>query len=208
MTDTQTSTTAIPAFHPERALLALREMAAQARAAGVPVPPDVVALGRWLRDIVAKQQRQGEVMLSSAQRAHLFTNGVCPACGQNTLDHRHTLTRPIAEGLLRLYHAGGGPAKISSLMSSRSMLDNFQKLRYWGLAEQSYDMEGRRMDGQWHVTALGASFCQGEAAVYRRVWTYLGSFLEFDEGGGRVCIHELHPGYLDRSHYSDAARPH
>lgn len=198
----------VPAFHPERALLALRELAAQARASHVPVPVEVVALGRWLRDIVAKQQRQAEGALSSSQRPHLFTQGVCPACGQNTLDHRHTLTRPIAEGLLRLFHAGGGPAKISDLMSSRSMLDNFQKLRYWGLVEQSRDADGRRLDGQWNITPLGEQFCLGEVAVFRRVWTYLGTFLEHDESSGRVRISELQPGYLDRSQYSNAARPH
>lgn len=190
----------------QAALDALRFLVRQARGRSLVVAPEVIQLGHWVRWITEQQGERG--VSRSGQRPHGTTGGVCPACSQNTLDHRHTLTKPIANGLLRVFYAGGGPVRISELMTNRSMLDNFQKLRYWGLAEQAPGPDGGRTEGYWRTTGLGDQFCRAEVRVPRRVWTYQGDFLEFDDEDDLVRIDALQPGYLNRDDYADAARSH
>lgn len=173
---------------------------------GIPTPPNVIQLGRYLRWLVEEQAERQRV--SPQQRPHQSTQGVCPACGQNTLDHRHSLTKPLGEALLRVYYAGGGPLRISRLISGRSKLDNFQKLRYWGLAEQVAAPDGTRTDGYWQTTERGNLFCRRELKVPRRVWTYQGEFLEYDQEDDLVDIGELQPGFLNRDDYAAVMQPH
>jgi hypothetical protein len=89
-------------------------------------------------------------------------------------------------------------------------VDNFQKLRYWGLVEKVHREDGTRVAGVWRVTREGYGFLAG-GRVYRAVWTYRGEFeCADDEDGNRVwtvAARDVSPFYEQRPEYAKRARP-
>lgn len=172
----------------------------QAQRVGIDVPAKAQMLEQWLEWVT--DPRDGKP-LPHSQRPHGFTSGVCPVCSRKTVDHRHTLSDTLIDGLLRLYHAGRGPERISELLSGRSTLDNFQKLRYWDLVAQTKGPDGKRSNGYWETTDLGDRFCRGEVQLPLRLWTYQGEFVEFDANAKLVGIQELQPNYREAHRFQD-----
>ena len=106
--------------------------------------------------------------------------------------------------------AAGGEASLADLGLTRNQVDNFQKLRYWGLVEKVHREDGTRVAGVWRVTREGYAFLSGRR-VYRAVWTYRGEFeCADDEDGFRVptvAARDVSPFYVQRAVYAERARP-
>jgi hypothetical protein len=133
----------------------------------------------------------------------------CPTCGAKIVRYRHTMNRGLVGGLVALAEAGG-EASLADLGLTRNQVDNFQKLRYWGLVEKVHRDDGTRVAGVWRVTREGYKFLAG-GRVYRAVWTYRGEFeCADDEDGWRVptvSARSVAPGYQYREEYARRALP-
>lgn len=129
----------------------------------------------------------------------------CDHCGASMMEHRHNLSRAMAEGLKRLYEFGA-PVNIKHLQLTRNQWDNFQKLRYWGLVEKSYDPTGKRIGGYWQITDKGKEFLSGKISLPKISWTYRGEFVRSD--GQNIHISEVDINYKTRPEYAEESRPH
>lgn len=127
----------------------------------------------------------------------------CPMCGASTLEHQHSLSRALVEGLVKLAEAGGGPLNLRDLGLTRNQWDNFQKLRYFELVRQ-VTIDGKRKRGVWEITADGWSFLGGRA-VPRTVWTFRGEPTRRSDD--TVTITTTLPGYQLREDWAQAALP-
>lgn len=127
----------------------------------------------------------------------------CPACGAKTVEYRHRLGRALATGLVRLAESGGGPVNLKDLDLTRNQWDNFQKLRYFGLAEQVHREDGTRVAGVWQITAKGRSFLDGDQRMAEYIWTYRGTAVRSE--GNPVGIGDLAAGYEQREDYAASA---
>jgi hypothetical protein len=85
----------------------------------------------------------------------------CPTCGAKIVRYRHTMNRGLVGGLVALAEAGG-EASLADLGLTRNQVDNFQKLRYWGLVEKVHRDDGTRVAGVWRVTLAGYRFLVGD----------------------------------------------
>ena len=134
---------------------------------------------------------------------------LCPTCGAKIVRYRHTMNKALVTGLATLA-AAGGEASLADLGLTRNQVDNFQKLRYWGLVEKVHREDGTRVAGVWRVTREGYAFLSGRR-VYRAVWTYRGEFeCADDEDGFRVptvAARDVSPFYVQRAEYAERARP-
>lgn len=129
---------------------------------------------------------------------------VCKECGASMMEHRHTLSKAMAEGLRRISEKS--PTNLKHLGLTRNQWDNFQKLRYWGLVEKHIRDDGKRIGGAWKITPLGRAFLSGEVIVPKTVWTYRGEFVRHESEG--VDIKSLLDGYKTRPEYAEEAVPH
>lgn len=127
----------------------------------------------------------------------------CSACGAKTVEYRHRLGGALGTGLVRLAHAGGGPVNLKDLGLTRNQWDNFQKLRYFGLAEQVHREDGTRVAGVWRITPKGQSFVEGDQRVAEYIWTYRGKAVRSE--GNPVGIRDLAAGYDQREDYAASA---
>ena len=129
----------------------------------------------------------------------------CPTCGAKIVRYRHTMNRGLVEGLVALAEAGG-EASLADLGLTRNQVDNFQKLRYWGLVEKVHRDDGTRVAGVWRVTHHGYRFLVGDR-VPRAVWTYRGECTGMDFIAGTVEARSVAPGYQYREEYARRALP-
>jgi hypothetical protein len=124
----------------------------------------------------------------------------CPHCDAKMVEYRHVFNKGLAHGLYELFFAGGGPVSLRSLRITRTQWTNFQKLRYWGLANRT------RVDGEWILTDKGHTFITQGTAIQKWVWTYRGETVRFD---GDTCffksVHE--PMYQKKADYANNAIP-
>jgi len=123
---------------------------------------------------------------------------ICSCCGQRMpRKYSHSLNRPLCEALVELYLAPGHKGVISKLNISHSQINNFHKLRYWGLIES---IPGTR---EWIVTELGWLFICGKTEIPICVFTVnnervdVGSFT-------RKITGLLSPGWQSRIDYAKA----
>ena len=131
---------------------------------------------------------------------------ICPHCYAKMVEYKHSFSKALAIGLWRLYLAGG-PINIRDLVLTRNQWDNFQKLRYWGLAAQTYRPDGTRMNGVWHITDTGRAFIEQGTGISKTVWTYRGSTQRFE--GSTVFFRDEHDvAYEQRESYATSAMPH
>lgn len=107
---------------------------------------------------------------------------ICQTCGAKTVRYTHALNPVLARGLLALHKAGGGPARVVNLPLTRSEMDNFQKLRYFGLVRSPER-------GLWELTGAGREFIAGRRRAPSHVTTYRGSVVERSDD--RIWIHEI-----------------
>lgn len=148
----------------------------------------------------------------TGRRDHL-PGGICPCCGGTAYDHCHTLTAGIASGLWAVYQAAKcDPVRISEVIRSRNVIDNFQKLRYWGLVDPNCSIIARNgktyTDGVWRVTPRGERFVTGQKQMPRRVWTWRGDFLEWAQPVRWSYFTDLDPGFIHLDGYRAVMRPH
>lgn len=133
----------------------------------------------------------------------------CPECGAAMMSYRHNLNKNLMTALYSLFRAGNYrkmPLKLDDLPLTRNQKDNFQKLRYWGLVEKSYDLFGHRMQGRWNITNLGIGFIEQGVAIPNVVVTYRGDVSHYD--GKHVTFQEKAPLYYQqRQEYARDAEP-
>ena len=58
---------------------------------------------------------------------------VCPLCGRSITEYKHSINKTLVGCLARL-NALGGRARLDALGLDNTHFNNFQKLRYFGLA--------------------------------------------------------------------------
>lgn len=132
------------------------------------------------------------------------------------MEHRHTMSYPMAAALRHLYgyclsHDLEAGANLKVLGLTRNQWDNFQKLRYWGLVERIFDAgTGRRLSGYWRVTELGKNFLGSRCGIPRTVWTYRGEFVRAENNAENsfVFFDDITDGYKLRSGYAQESQPH
>jgi hypothetical protein len=124
--------------------------------------------------------------------------------------YRHHLGKGLIDGLKALFEGANGklyhPVNLKNLKLTRNQWDNFQKLRYWGLVEQSFDHSGRRRKGFWEMTAAGSDFLLWGVAVPSTVVTYRGRPVEFCGSMVTLPTAELDPVYLKQEDYAREAQ--
>jgi hypothetical protein len=130
----------------------------------------------------------------------------CEHCGAKVVEYRHTLNRPLADALHRLYMAGD-QVNLSELRLTRNQWNNFQKLRYWGLVEKGKRPDGSHIAGEWFVTLRGRDFIEGRCSIHRWAWTYRGKVVKYE--GNDVFFNSLSDeNYLKRTDYASTAVAH
>ena len=122
----------------------------------------------------------------------------CSQCGAKTVQYRHSLSKGMVEGLIKLSDAGIDFINIKELGLTRNQWDNFQKLKYWGLVEQ----KGAKT-GHWKITLNGLNFIGGVIKIARSVWTYRGSVVSIE--GPTIAISQVGKRYKQREEYADEA---
>ena len=125
----------------------------------------------------------------------------CSECGAKTVRYKHGLSVGLVTGLRAI--ASVGACRLSELLTDRNLIDNFQKLRYWGFVIPEEEA-GVRKSGWWTITNEGRQFLAGEPA-FRYVWTYRGEPVDFD--GDIVTIDQVEAGYRLRPDYAREAVP-
>ena len=95
-----------------------------------------------------------------------MTNNIsfCPVCGSKITDYKHSITKTLVECLARL-HAMGGRSRLDKLGLDNTHFNNFQKLRYFGLAVPTGE------NSEWQITNQGIWFLQGRIQISRFVIT-------------------------------------
>jgi hypothetical protein len=129
---------------------------------------------------------------------------VCSECGAKTVRYKHTLTPGLIFGLRTIASVESG--RISELLPNRTLVDNFQKLRYWGFVEPVYEGAVRR-SGYWSITDTGKNFLAGTEA-YGAVWTYRGKTIGF--AGDLVSVNDFDgepERWMQRTDYAREAVP-
>ena len=97
----------------------------------------------------------------------------CECCGASLMTHKHSISKSLVVGLIRLYKAGG-ECNIKELGLTRNQWDNFQKLKYWGLVQQ-VNVDGKQKTGVWKVTPKGLSFLAGREFIPKTLRTFRGA---------------------------------
>lgn len=88
----------------------------------------------------------------------------CPLCGSKITDYKHSINKTLVECLARLY-ALGGRSRLDKLELDNTHFNNFQKLRYFGLAVPTSE------NSEWQITNQGIWFLQGRIQISRFVIT-------------------------------------
>lgn len=130
----------------------------------------------------------------------------CSECGAKTVEYKHSLNMGLVLGLYRL-HKAGGEKNLKELSLTHNQWANFQKLRYWGLVEQSKHENGLAMAGCWKITQRGTDFVKGVIKIPRSVWTYRSDAIRYD--GDEIAARDYIPTEYDqRGDYWGGAMPH
>ncbi len=137
-----------------------------------------------------------------------FIDSVCPCCKRKAVEHKHSLTKVLVNGLYdfaKQYKSKARtPIQLSSLGWSRTLWQNFTKLKYWGLIEQ---LEPK--SGSWVLTEKGMLFVCGLTKISKSVWTWADEVVEYE--GDLLTLTEMYKGmpeYMNRLEFASIARPH
>lgn len=131
----------------------------------------------------------------------------CECCGAKIVEYKHRLNRVLCRALEKLYAKGPGDWHLEQdLDLTHSEQDNFQKLRYFGLVEKSFDSDGLRIKGCWRITTKGRLFVEGSVWCYPAVWTWRGDPIRFEEEP--VEITDILPPIQEAADYAAEAQPH
>lgn len=152
-------------------------------------------------DFVDEDHRRAE---SGHYRPHKGFGECCPTCQAPTVDYRHTLSKGLANTLIRLYRFKGSRARVRDLHLGYGAASNFQKLRYWNLVEYA-SKEDKRL-GFWSLTDIGEKFVRATIRLRKFAWTYRAQPVEYE--GEEVLITDLVPDFNWRIDYAQEAREH
>lgn len=134
-------------------------------------------------------------------------NKLCDHCGAKMVEYKHSFSKALAIGLYKLYQSGAVSINLKHLGLTRNQWDNFQKLRYWDLVNQTHRPDGTRLNGEWNITQLGINFIERGIGIRKSVWTYRGEPLRYE---GDTCffnsVHETE--YKKREQYAKEAIAH
>lgn len=89
---------------------------------------------------------------------------ICPSCGRQSTEYKHSINKTLVSGLARL-NAMGGCARLDQMGLDNTQFANFQKLRYFNLAVPTHD------SNKWQITNTGLWFLQGRIQIPRFVIT-------------------------------------
>ena len=89
---------------------------------------------------------------------------ICPNCGHKICEYKHSINKTLVGCLARL-NALGGRARLDKMGLDNTHFNNFQKLRYFGLAVPSGE------NSEWQITNNGIWFLQGRIQISRFVIT-------------------------------------
>ena len=87
------------------------------------------------------------------------------------------------------------------MLTDRNLIDNFQKLRYWGFVVPVEDAGVRKTAGGPSRTT-DDDFLLGEPA-FKYVWTYRGEPVDYD--GDLITVEQVEAGYKLRPEYAQEA---
>ena len=136
-------------------------------------------------------------------REAVYDGAECPCCTQYAKVYKRTINSQMAQTLITMHRAQTGDEWLHlPTLLGRKQADE-AKLRYWGLIEEQPGVrdDGSARVGWWRLTALGARFALGVAAVPKYALVYNGRCLGFD--GPRVTIQDA---LGDRFNYDDLMR--
>lgn len=98
----------------------------------------------------------------------------CNKCGQKIkLAHKETLNKKLLQGLQAaariVIETNRNDIDLHTLIDDYNIYNNFQKLRYFGLAYYLKDAKGQRVRGHWIITKRGWQFLRGEIKISKWV---------------------------------------
>lgn len=99
------------------------------------------------------------------------------------MKHRQVFSKALGDILLTAAckYPEGQPFHLQrDLVLTKSMYNNFQKLRYWGLVKKSYDGMGKRLGGFWQLTGLVKAVLHGRS-IPRVKWTFNNTVVESEK---------------------------
>ena len=96
----------------------------------------------------------------------------CECCGAKIVEYKHILNKGLVQALYELAKHKT-PVPLTDLDITRNQWTNFQKLRYFGLAEKELCNNGAGT-GRWFVTTIGREFILNGLAVPTIAWTFRG----------------------------------
>lgn len=98
-------------------------------------------------------------------------NEICPYCKRKMAIYKHTLNRVLVSALKKLNQYS--VARLSTIELTHVEINNFSKLKYWGLVEKCNGSE-------WKITQLGRDFLEGREWLYRQVLTCNDKVVNYD----------------------------
>jgi len=131
----------------------------------------------------------------------------CECCGAKVVEYKHSFNAGLASSLWQIYLADK-PIALTDLELTRTQWTNFQKLRYWGLVQQSIDPITKKHNGLWETTQSGNQFVDDPSvSIAKYVWTFRGETVRF-EGEYVYFTDILEKFYKDRPTYAAEAVRH
>ena len=146
-----------------------------------------------------------------------IASGICKECGQSVCTHEHSLSFHHVNALYRLYRRFGVKRefKLSSILKDRVILDNFQKLRYWGFVQKAAKLpngkkrwssrDTKSKTGLWRLTQLAEDFLLHGRKVAQSVRTYMGNTLY--KSTVKVSAQSQLVGWLTHDDYKAKVKP-
>jgi uncharacterized protein YjhX (UPF0386 family) len=94
--------------------------------------------------------------------------------------YRHSLNKVLISALKKLNQYG--VARLSAIGLTHVEINNFSKLKYWGLVAKCHGNE-------WKITQLGRDFLEGREWLYRQALTYNDKVVNYE--GELVCVNTV-----------------
>ena len=131
---------------------------------------------------------------------------LCPYCRQAIMKHQHPFLEPLGRILYKAAsrYGVGAPFHLQrDLNLTKNEFNNFQKLRYFGLADKYYEA-GRRISGVWYLRQEAQYLIQG-GKVARYVRTFNNEVIETSVE--RIALAEAIGSYETPPQYAAKAEP-
>lgn len=123
---------------------------------------------------------------------------VCPTCGRKIVEYKHAFNIVLLKGLTCLENAGGRASlrEISDKMS-KSVYNNFQKLRHFGLVEK--DPKNKSV---YVITERGKNFLAGKGGCPAYVKTSMNAVVW---EGPEINVSDILPAVQNKEDWQEQA---